>query len=77
MPGLVLACLGYFWLILLRSCLFQLVAVGSGLFHILQKKERHIKARQKLETLKKEKARKEIKARKVRQKRRAHKAHKK
>ena len=33
--GDVLACLGYFPFILPRSCLLRLVAVCSGLFHIL------------------------------------------
>ena len=40
------------------SCLFRLVAVGSGLFQILRKKVKARKARQKLETFKKVKARK-------------------
>ena len=35
LPGVVLACLGYFWFILPRSCLIQLVVVGHGFFHIL------------------------------------------
>ena len=67
LPGIVSACLGYFWFILLRSCSFQLDAVGYGLFHILMKKMKAHKARQKLETLKKVKAgkaRKQIKVRK-------------
>ena len=34
----VLACLVYFWFILPRCCLFQLVAIGYGLFYILYKK---------------------------------------
>ena len=39
----ILACLGYFWFILPRSCLFQLVAVGYRLFHISLKKWRLIR----------------------------------
>ena len=39
LPGVVLACLGYFWFIQPCSCLFQLVAVGYGLIHIFEKSE--------------------------------------
>ena len=45
----ILVCLGYFLFILSRSCLFQLVAVRHGLFHILYKKVQSLKAREKLE----------------------------
>ena len=43
MPGVPLACLGYFRFILPRCCLCQLVALGYGLFQILLKKWRHVK----------------------------------
>ena len=55
MAGVFLACIGYFWFILPRSCLFQRVAVCYALFHILYKK---LKARKKMKTLKKVKQRK-------------------
>ena len=47
MSGFVLACLGYFWFILPLSCLLQLVAIGYWLFHILYKKVKALKAREK------------------------------
>ena len=55
-----------FWLILSRSCLFQLVVAGYELFHILYKKVKVHMARRKLETLKKVKASKAHKIMKVR-----------
>ena len=62
LPRVVLACLGYFWFILPRSCLFHLVAVGYGFVpHFIKKVKAH-KSRKKLETLKK------VKASKVRKK---------
>ena len=48
-----LACLVYFWFILPRSCLFQLVAIGYGLNNFLYKKVKARKARENLKTLKK------------------------
>ena len=75
-----LACLDYFRFILPRSCLFQLVTVDFGFFHILYKKVKAHKACQNLETLEKVKARrvrKKVKARKPRKKMKARKTRKK
>ena len=55
-PELFWSVLGYFLFILPRSCLFQLVVVGYGFFHILYTKVKVHKARENLETLKKVKA---------------------
>ena len=66
--GVVLACLGYLWFILPRYFLFQLVAVGSGLFHILHKK---VKTRKALEKVNSRKACKKMKACKTHKKMKA------
>ena len=72
-PGVVLACLGYFWFAL--AC-FSLLPLVVGCFTCYKKVKAH-KAHQKLEALKKVKARNKMKAHNASEKMRAREVRKK